>query len=315
MNTRTESPVSASTPRIDVATSRSRWLREPMLHFAIFGTLLFGIDQMLVAQRGDERLVVLNATADAELRKLYVDERGREPTEAEMASLRRRWFDNELLYREGLALGLDRGDVGIRERVIFKALNVVTANIGDPQPDEAELRTWFEQQRARYDEPARIDFLEAVVVGKPSLAEVEAFARVLDSQSDRASAPKVESGLRVYKGRPVATLEPAFGKAFTERLMTLEPGRWQALESKDGPRAVRVDARSERIPADFDTVRNAVQADWRDQRLAELRTEAVRALADKYRLEIAGDDGRAVQAVVTAPSVPGVQPQRKEIER
>ena len=40
------------------------------------------------------------------------------------------WLDNEVLYREGLALQVDKGDPAIRERVIFKALSLT----GPPLP-------------------------------------------------------------------------------------------------------------------------------------------------------------------------------------
>ena len=86
------------------------------------------------------------------------------------------WLDNEVLYREGLALRLDKGDTAIRERVIFKALSVVDAGIKLPPVDDAVLREWFEKNRAKYDEPARYDFQEAVLAGERSEAAVRAFA-------------------------------------------------------------------------------------------------------------------------------------------
>ena len=51
------------------------------------------------------------------------------PNAAELAALRQVWLDNEVLYREGLALAVDKGDSAIRERVIFKALSVVDTGV------------------------------------------------------------------------------------------------------------------------------------------------------------------------------------------
>lgn len=290
MNATTPSEQHRSNPAI---SGRRRWLREPLLHFFVFGGLLFALDNLLVSRRDSGNEILLNAGADAELHQIVRDELGREPNDTELAAMRRRWFDNELLYREGLTLGLDRGDTSIRERVIFKALNVVQANLVLPKPDDAELRAWFEANRSRYDNPPRIDFLEAVIVGKPSLAEAEAFATTLNSRSNGkdASTTDVESGLRIYRGRPVATLTPAFGEAFTTQLATLPMNRWVALESQDGPRAVLVEKRADGQPAEFEPLREKVLLDWRDQRMAELRTQAVRKLADKYTLKVAGQAG------------------------
>ncbi len=199
--------------------------------------------------------------------------------------MRERWFDNELLYREGLALGLDRGDTGIRERVIFKALNVVEANLTPPTPDEATLRAWFEAQRVRYDTPPRIDFLEAVIAGQPPRAEVEAFARALND----GSADTATRGLRIFRGRPVASIRDGFGSAFSDLLTELPPDRWHVVDSREGPRVVLVEQRSPGQPADFDALRERVTQDWQDRRMAELRTEGVRALASKYRLQVASE--------------------------
>lgn len=264
-------------------TAPRRWLREPLLHFLLFGAALFALDQALLAQRGDERVILLNAGADQELRQLFSEDRGREPTVEELEVLRQRWFDNELLYREGLELGLDRGDTGIRERVIFKALSVVQSNLSVPEISETELQAWFEARRATYDEPPRIDFLEAVMPGKPGIGEVEAFAQTLNSRI----GGEVESGLRVYRGRPLPSIAPVFGERFAAQLGELPLNQWIALDSSQGPRAIRIEARSAARQVTLDEVREKVVLDWRDTKMAELRTEAVRQLADKYTLRVA----------------------------
>ena len=61
--------------------------------------------------------------------------RGREPNHEELTALRRVWLDNEVLYRYGLDLQVDKGDTAIRERVIFKALSVIDSNVKLPQAD------------------------------------------------------------------------------------------------------------------------------------------------------------------------------------
>lgn len=268
------------------SSARRRWLREPLLHFLVLGALVFALDAVFIAGRDDASVIVLNAQTDDELRQLFADEHGRAASETELAPLRQRWFDNELLYREGLAMGLDRGDTGIRERVIFKALNVVQANLAPPPADEATLRAWFESQRARYDEPARVDFLEALIPGQPGRAEVEAFVQALNA----GSADTRERGLRVYRGRPVASVRDGFGQAFSDLVSELPLNTWQVLDSRDGPRAVLIESRSPGAPAELATMRDRVLQDWKDQRMAELRTEAVRALGQKYTLRVAAQD-------------------------
>src|SRR5262245_51767854 len=141
------------------------WAREPLVHFVVLGAVLFTADALLVGRADDPRTIVVDAAVDAQAIKVFKEARGRDPNREELYALRRVWLDNEVLYREGLALGVDKGDSAIRERVIFKALSVVETNLKPPPVDDRILREWFEANRAKYDEPARFTFQEAVLAG------------------------------------------------------------------------------------------------------------------------------------------------------
>lgn len=256
------------------------WLREPLLHFVVIGALLFGADHLLFARAGDPRLIVVGGPVDAEARQVFQASRGRPPDVAELRALRKVWLDNEVLYREGLALQVDKGDSAIRERVIFKALSVIDASVQRPALDERVLREWFEQHRAKYDEPARFDFDEAVLAGETGEAAVRAFVQALN-----AGAPgDAKAGLRVFKGRPQANLVQSYGADFADAMQRLAPGEWAALASRDGWRAVRLNASVAARPAQFEPLRGIVLQDWTDAVLADQRSAAVQALARKYRI-------------------------------
>lgn len=257
------------------------WLREPLLHFVLLGALLFGVDHVLVGRTEDPRSIVVGAEVDAEATQLFQASRGRAPNGEEIRALRERWLDNEVLYREGLALQLDRGDTAIRERVIFKALSVVDANVKRPPVDDKVLRDWFEKNRARYDEPARYDFQEAVLAGDSSDAAVRAFVDALNA----GTPGDAKAGLRVFKGRPHANLVQSYGAEFAKALEEAAPGEWRAQPTREGLRAMRLELVSPGRPAVFEQVRNAVFQDWTDAVMAEQRTAAVRALTKKYSVK------------------------------
>ena len=152
-----------------------------LLHFIVFGAVLFGIDHVLASREGDPHTIVVDAEVDAHAVQVFKAARNRDPNKEELYALRKVWLDNEVLYREGMALGLDKGDKAIRERVIFKALSMVDAGVKLPALDETVLRKWFESHRQKYDEPARFDFEEAVIVGDRSDAAARAFATGLNA--------------------------------------------------------------------------------------------------------------------------------------
>jgi hypothetical protein len=258
------------------------WLREPLLHFVLLGGLLFAVDHFIVGRSDDPRTILVDANVDNQARQVFKTARGREPNEEELYALRKVWLDNEVLYREGLALQVDKGDAAIRERVIFKALSVVDAGLKLPPFDDNVLRQWFERNRAKYDEPARYDFQEAVLAGDNSEAAVRAFVEALN-----AGVPgDAKAGLRVFKARPHANLVQSYGPEFVKALDASPPGEWRALPSREGLRAIRLESIAQPKPAVFENLRGVVQQDWADAIMAEQRTAAVRALAKKYTVKV-----------------------------
>ncbi len=265
-------------------SSRAPWLREPLLHFVLLGGLLFAADHFLSSRQDDPRVIVVGAEVEDEARRLFSAARGRAPNADELKALRERWVDNEVLYREGLALRVDQGDTAIRERVIFKALSVVDAGVKLPPYDDKLLREWFESRRAKYDEPARFDFEEAVVGSDMQEQAVRAFADALNA----GTPGDARAGLRVFKGRPRENLVQSYGVEFASALEQAPAGEWRAQPTRDGLRVIRLIALTPSKPADFDNLRGVVLHDWTDATLADQRTAAVRAMAKKYRVTSAG---------------------------
>ncbi|MBT9491600.1 MAG: peptidyl-prolyl cis-trans isomerase [Paucibacter sp.] len=260
------------------------WLREPLLHFLFFGALLFAADHYMLADRDDPHTIVVGAEVDSEAIAIFKASRNREPSAEELSALRQVWLDNEVLYREGLALQVDRGDTGIRERVIFKALSVVDANTKLPAVDDKILNTWFEKNRAKYDEPARYDFQEAALSGDSS-ANNEAAVRAFVTELNAGTPGDARAGLRVFKGRPHDNIVQSYGPECAKALEALPPGEWRALPTREGWRAMRLEAISAAAPANFETLRGVLLQDWTDATMAEQRTAAVRALAKKYSVK------------------------------
>ncbi len=279
------STLSASTPERAGASAKAAaspsWLGEPLLHFLLLGGLLFAGDHYLVKRADDPRTIVVGADVDAEARQVFKASRGREPDAKELVALRRVWLDNEVLYREGLALQVDKGDTAIRERVIFKALSVVDANTKLPPVNDKALREWFEAHRANYDEPARYDFQEAVPAGENTESRVRALVGALNS----GASGDAEAGLRVFKGRPKPNLDQSYGTEFAKELEQAGSNEWHAFKTKDGWHAVRLTAVTPPKPAAFEVVRPLVLQAWTDTTMSEQRSAAVAAMAKKYKIK------------------------------
>jgi len=259
---------------------RRNWLREPLLHFIVLGGSLFAIDHFVASKTDDSHSIVVTADVDREAVETFETARGRKPNPEELEALHRVWLDNEVLYREGLALQVDKGDTAIRERVIFKALSVVDSNVKLPPANDTLLRAWFEAHRDKYDEPARFDFEEAALSGNNTEATVREFVDALN----KGTPGDAKAGLRVFKARPHSNLVDSYGAEFAKSLEASAPGTWQALQTRDGWRAMRLNAATPPKPAAYEVVRGMVLQDWSDATASEQRTAAVRALAKKYRI-------------------------------
>ena len=222
----------AQPPTADEPSFASRLLREPLLHFLVLGAFVFGVDYSLNLDKEDPQTITISKSVKTEAHDIFAAGLKREPNDAEMKTLLDRWVDNEVLYREGIALGLDRGDSTIRDRIIFKALSVTQSGITLPKIDEAGVRKWFESKRERYDTPVRFDFLEAVVTSNRSAETLQGFVDALNGKGKSDA----ESSLRVFKDRPRQNLLQSYGADFTAAIEKATPGVWQLINSSEGLR-------------------------------------------------------------------------------
>lgn len=262
---------------------RVRWWREPLLHFILLGAVLFGLDRVVNGAADESRTIVVDAAVDQEAIKVFKEARGRGPNADELYALRRVWLDNEVLYREGLALQMDKGDKAIRDRVIFKALSMINAGLQRPAFDDKTLQAWFEKNRVKYDEPARFDFEEAVLAGDASEAAATKFASELNAGTPSSDE---KAGLHVFKARPRPTIVQSYGDEFAQALEALPHGQWRALRQGDGWKVVRLDATAAARPASFEAIRNVVMQDWTDAVMADQRSAAVKLIAKKYTVKV-----------------------------
>ena len=259
----------------------NKLLREPLLHFTVVAILLFAADHAWNQFKDDRKTITVSALTQTEARETFKASMRREPSQADMKILINRWLDNEILYREGISLGLDKGDPAIRERVIFKALNVVQAGISLPAINDEELQLWFDKNRERYDVPKKFDFLEAVPTGGDQNIDLQDLASMLNSKSKSS----IESSLRVFKQRPRANLLASYGEEFTVALEKSIPEQWVILSSQAGKHVVQLELIQAGVAADFSQFKIVALKDWREQTLSSLTTDSVRNMGKKFAIQ------------------------------
>src|SRR5262249_21652389 len=135
----------------DQATMIRRFLREPLFQFLALGLLLF-VGYRVLHPAAAPQAGRIELTAD-DLRQIgpgWVAQGRPVPQPAEMQALVDGRVREEILYREALALGLDKDDTIVRRRMAQKMefLFEDVAALREPAGDE--LQTWFRTRADRF---------------------------------------------------------------------------------------------------------------------------------------------------------------------
>lgn len=261
-----------------------RWLREPIVVFAALGAALFALDAALrddaPEPEPDARVLVIDAAIAREVDERLATRLDRAPTDAEREAATRRWIEDEVLYREGLARGFAVNDPTVRARVGGHMARVLREGVVVPEPTEAELRAAFEADPNRWGSSARVDFTQVFVEGHDASADARA-AELLALLREGASPTGLGdrfSGGRRFRGRTLAQIEATFGAAFAEGLDSAETGAWTSRTSPAGHHLVRVDAVAAGRGSAFEAARADVRRSLVEAREDEAFRERLRAL-------------------------------------
>ena len=143
-------------------------LGEPMLHFVLIGIALFIAYQWMAPVDADGRRIVITRGVVDDLVTQHVAAKGREPSATELNHLIESYVRDEILYREGVKLGLERDDIVVKRRVRQKIEMIAEEDASTRAPTDADLSAYLGANQARFVQPALLTF-EQVFLG-PSVA-------------------------------------------------------------------------------------------------------------------------------------------------
>lgn len=258
-------------------------LREPLLHFLAIGALIFGLDQAVRSDRASPRVIVVDHKVQGELTKLFEDGQGRKPTPDEMKVLIDRWIYNEVMYREAVALGLDKGDEMFRSRLELKLRMMLIDNVVLDPPSDDELKKWLQDNRDRFTAPRRFDFVQIFLEGDDGEGRAtELASRLVDGA---IPAPYNES-TRFYKNRTRDNIAMVFGDQFAAGLVDSGSNGWHALRSPDGWHVAQLLDDKPAVEPDFESMKPQLEADWRKATQKRLAGEAFRDIRARYNIRV-----------------------------
>jgi peptidyl-prolyl cis-trans isomerase C len=291
-----------------------RWLSEPLLQFLLIGAVLFlGYWALHRGPEAGPLSTRIEVTED-DLRQMSVAwlAQGRSaPTPEQMASLVDMRVREEILYREALALGLEKGDTIVKRRLAQKMEFLFEDVSALREPTREELKAWFEKNSNRFALPPRASFRHLYFSPDRRGARVrEDAAHSLDRLRGTPATAQEGAALAdpfmfqdYYGDRSFEEMAKLFGPKFAQALLQQRPGSWQGpIESGYGWHLVWVDSVTPaRVPA-FEEVEAEARTEWTADQRAETRRRAYEAMRARYEIVLPGHANQDVSAA-GAPSL------------
>ncbi|MBT8353174.1 MAG: peptidyl-prolyl cis-trans isomerase, partial [Desulfofustis sp.] len=211
-----------------------RILTEPLVHFLLIGALLFlGFS---VFRASDESMDTTIVVTDNDIKVLKADfERTwqRPPREAELEGLLEEKIREEIAYREGLALGLDRDDPYIRRRLRMKLELLLEDISAQASPGDEELQKFLEENREKFRQEPRYSLYQVYLnpsQRKETLQkDAEELLQRLKKGGDEVDPGQIGDSImlpRAFPLSPATVINRQFGSDFTTQLSDLETGTW-----------------------------------------------------------------------------------------
>lgn len=260
-------------------------LRNRLLHFCFAGGALFAL-----APSSSRTIELSGKTLSA----LHAAEASRAGPlgETKRREVDARAIEDELLYREALRLSLDKDDPIVRQRLIQKLL-LLTEDLGGASrpPSEAELRAYFNANRARFNRPEELRFIHVFAAHKEALPPLDALA------ADARVAPPL--GEAFPQPRDVTASRDEIARDYGVQLRDVlerSGAAWsEPVASPFGWHRVRLVERVPAAPASFTEVRKRFEVELLLARRQKIVGTYLHQLAGRYDIRV---DGQPVHGFV-----------------
>ncbi|MBL8418419.1 MAG: peptidyl-prolyl cis-trans isomerase [Dechloromonas sp.] len=273
-------------------------IREPLVQFLLVGLVLFGAWQLAkpahAARDASNRIVI----TEDDLKQMAVGWAAQglpPPSPQQMKELIDARVREEVLYREALALGLDKDDAIVRRQLARKMEFVAEdlSKLEEPKPEE--LRAWYEKSRARFALPPRVTFRHVYFSpdrrGANTRTDAVAALTQLSGKPIDASVGVGDTFMfqSFYGDRSMEVLAKEFGPAFARALVDVAPGAWAGpVESGYGWHLVFIDSMTPQQIPEFDAIEQEVRNAWVEEHREKTRASMYESMRARYEVVLPG---------------------------
>jgi peptidyl-prolyl cis-trans isomerase C len=234
----------------------------------------------------------------------------RPPTPAEFNHLVENKIQEEVLYREALAMGLDKDDTIVKRRMAQK-LQFLAEDVGTAhEPTIAELKAWYEKNSEKFALSSRATFRHLYFSSdrrgqRAHDDAVAALARLREQSEDSKLATSLADPFMFqdyYSERTPEQLANEFGPTFAQGLFQATPGSWEGpIESGYGWHLIWIESIIPRRIPDLEEVEPDVKTAWLNQQKEQAWHKAYEAMRAKYTVLLPAPPDTASAGAIAPP--------------
>ena len=289
-----------------------RLLREPLIHFLLLGAALFAAYHYLQPARSaapSAQEIQLSVDELSQLAVLFQSQWRRDPTPDEFGRLVEQKVQSEVLYREALAMGLDKNDEIVKRRMAQKMQFLAEDVAAAQEPTTEELKAWYAKRADKFALPKRVSFRHLYFSpdrrGNQARADAAKLLPQLagEPQDVKLSESSADPFMfqEYYRDRATDYLGKEFGPQFAQAIEKISPGSWQGpVESGLGWHLVYVDAVIPGRVPDFEEVAPAVKSAWLHDQKARAWDKAYKEMRARYTVLLPAPPDEAALAAAAA---------------
>lgn len=269
----------------------SPWLKEPLFHFLVVGAGLFLLYAMTANEpKNEETRIEINTVRADRMVTLWEKRWNRPPTQEEFNGLTAQYINEEVLYREALAMGLDSDDPVVRRRMAQKVKFISNDIIIIDTPSDAVLQSYLDVHASRYQLSGKVTFQHIYFNPAKHDANMEEEAKVLlvkllqdNNGIDMQSVGDSFLHGTAFKALKVFEINRLLGKDFTKKLFEQPVGKWTGpLVSGYGLHLVYIDSKTASKTASLEVAKQSVLEDWTTDERKKVNDTFISNLLKQY---------------------------------
>jgi hypothetical protein len=218
----------------------------------------------------------------------------RPPAAQELEGLIQDYVREEVLYREALALGLDRDDTIIRRRLRQKMEFISEDLAAQAEPSDDDLRAYLQAHPEAFAIEPRFTFrqvyFDPLRRGAHLAGDVDRLLAELRHIGNTADPAELGDALLLahrFERLAASEVRAIFGDTFAAGVSALTLGQWQGpVASGYGVHLVYVSERTEGRVPELADVREAVRREWANTRRLDANETFYQTLLRHYTVSI-----------------------------